>query len=450
MKQHQTCVGIDLARRAKHKAVLVSQGDSPESVPKRAFSFSHDRAGFHALCEYVCRRGGTDGLDGVTVNIEPTSGVWEPLAAFLNAQGAKVYFTRPDIVAAQRKVHSRHAKTDRIDARTLAALPSSLPERLIRTVKVEPRLRKLRELSNQRQRLVEEVTRWKNRFVAKIEPVWVPLLARLKEEHRFCKLVRAFFQRFVDPRSVVRFGRKRFFQWCAKAAHANTAPDLFEALWDGAVQSAALWTEIERGGWMSVEWDTLGDLLKQDLRLIATMEKELKDIDERIVQARRDVPECDLLEQMPGVGKVVAVTLAGLLLPAERFANAKKCGAYTGYTSRTKASAGKEIQGLKITKTGNRRLKRDLALAAEPAMKNDPQLAAFAIRMLGKGKHYNKVRVAVGRKIAVRAYSLLKRFESGDTNVCYEWRDLQDNPVSKKEAKDTADRLWAEYDAVKK
>ena len=80
-------------------------------------------------------------------------------------------------------------------------------------------------------------------------------------------------------------------------------------------------------------------------------------------------------------------------------------------------------------------------------MLNDPELAAFAIRLLGAGKHYNNVRVAAGRKIAVRAYSPLKRSAAGQADVAYIWRDLQGRTIAKQQAKSIANRLWAVYKA---
>lgn len=447
MKRYATRVGIDLARRSNHKAVLVCDDGSGAGARQKAFSFSHDLEGFEAFCARVMKQTGKASLEGVTVNMEPTSGVWESVACFLKNRGAEVYFTRPDVVSQLRKVHSRFAKTDRIDADTLTRIPVSLPDRLIAIVDVAPRIRALRSLSAQRQRLVEDVVRWKSRFIAKAEMAWAPLFVHLDNEARVCVLVRAFFKKFCDPREVVRYGQKRFETWCRKTAHGNTSPDLFDTLWQGSAKAAALWEEMERSGAMAVDWELFGNLLAQDLRLIENLEAEIDLLDAQIKTARTQVPECDLLEQLPGVGKVISVTLAGILMPVDRFANTKKCGGYTGFTSRHKASAGREIQGLKITKSGNRRLKRDLALAADTAMLNDPELAAFAIRLLSAGKHYNKVRVAVGRKIAVRAYSLLKRSAAGEAHVAYIWRDLQGRTITKQQAKSITNELWTVYKA---
>lgn len=446
-----TYVGIDLARRAKHKVVVLREGAAPQRRARpRSFAFAQDREGLVSLRDAL--RKPTDGasLDGVLVNMEPTSGVWETVAGFLRAHGADVYFTRTDVVSQVRKVHSKFAKTDRIDAHTLAAMPGAFPHRLVPAVAVEARIRTLRHLSAQRQRLVEDATRWKNRFLAKIETVWAPLLGRLSRDERFSQLARAFFQHFVHPRDVARLGHDRFLTWCRKHAHGNTHPDGFETLWQGALATAQLWELLDDCQAISIDWDCLHELILQDLRLLGNLENEIAQLDHRSRQARSDVPECQVVEQLPGVGPVVGTTLTSTLLPIARFASAKKCGAFTGFTSRRKSSGNRDIEGLKITKSGNRRLKRDLALAADVAMKQDAELAAFAIRLLRDGKHYNKVRVAVGRKLAVRAYSLLKRYEAGQTHVAYLWRDSDGRPIEKRHSQKIARTLWTAFQSEQK
>jgi hypothetical protein len=58
--------------------------------------------------------------------------------------------------------------------------------------------------------------------------------------------------------------------------------------------------------------------------------------------------------------------------------------------------------------------------------------------------------VAVGRKLIVRAYSLLKRYEKGEIDVHYEFHDLEGNIITKKQASDLAHELWAKYRIEKK
>jgi len=444
MKPFTTVVGIDLARRAPHQAVVMPAEGPGRGVAHRARPVTHDLPGLERLCGHIRRQTGRDSLEGVLVNMEPTSGAWPVVAAYLGLQGAEVCLTRTDLTSQWRKVHSRYRKTDRIDAQTLANVPLSFPEHVWPVRPVSEPIRVLRELSAQRQRLVEEIIRWKNRFLAVVEPVWTGLLAVLLESQRFSEVGRAFFRRFANPCEVERYGRARFAAWYAKHAHGLTDPNLLDVLWKAAQSAAAVWRTLEQR--QALPWSpaALDLLIEQDLRLIEVYEQELRGIEARIATARQEVPECDLLEQMPGVGKVVTVTLASLLLPTDRFANTRQCGAYTGFTGRKKSSAGRDTQGLRITKTGNRRLKRDLALAADTAMYKDPQLAEFAIRLLTHGKHYNEVRVAVGRKIALRARALLKR-AAREPGAAFEWRDLHGDPVKPQQAKALARKLWERY-----
>jgi len=224
MKPFTTVVGIDLARRAAHQAVLMTGEGPGRGVAHRACSVTHDLAGLERLCGYIRQQTGRDSLEGVLVNMEPTSGVWPVVAAYLGLQGAEVCLTRTDLTSQWRKVHSRFHKTDPIDAKTLAKVPLSFPERVWPVRPVPGPIRVLRELSAQRQRLVEEIIRWKNRFLAVVEPVWSALLASLSESQRFSAVGRAFFRRFANPCEALRYGRARFSAWYAKHAHGLTDP----------------------------------------------------------------------------------------------------------------------------------------------------------------------------------------------------------------------------------
>jgi len=160
-----------------------------------------------------------------------------------------------------RKVHSKFAKTDRIDARTLAGIPRSFPERLVPVVEVEERIRTLRQLSAQRQRLVEDQTAWKNRLVAKLEMAWAPLMRLLNKDQRFSQLACAFFKRFARPAKVVAMGRQQFLTWCQSHALGRTAPDTLEAFWQGAVASAQMWDLLDETKAIALDWDILHGLI---------------------------------------------------------------------------------------------------------------------------------------------------------------------------------------------
>ncbi len=105
-------VGIDLGRRAAHEAVL----RAPDGTDRR-LRFTHSRDGIDGFL------GELAGLDGrVLVMIEPTATRWQALAEELSGQGVEVRQVHAATVAKLRgALDVTGAKSDRVDARTLAS-----------------------------------------------------------------------------------------------------------------------------------------------------------------------------------------------------------------------------------------------------------------------------------------------------------------------------------------
>ena len=115
-------VGIDLAITGLHRAAVYDSG-SMKFVGK-SFSFTRSYEGFLLLLNKAT----SDFSGEVFFVMEPTSGVWKPLSAFLMAKGYTVYLVKPQKVYDLRKFLRKHTKSDRIDAQTLAKLPVVDPE----------------------------------------------------------------------------------------------------------------------------------------------------------------------------------------------------------------------------------------------------------------------------------------------------------------------------------
>ena len=119
-------IGIDLAVTAAHKAIVM---DDQQHYLTAAISF-HTRAS--ELDSLLARaRQGTDSPD-VQVVMEPTAMAWFPIAVYLERHQVPMYLVNCQEVADLRRYFRRHAKSDRIDARVLAKLPSVNPDQLHR------------------------------------------------------------------------------------------------------------------------------------------------------------------------------------------------------------------------------------------------------------------------------------------------------------------------------
>lgn len=252
-------------------------------------------------------------------------------------------------------------KTDRDDARKLARL-SALGQ--INRVHIpSPAMRQWRRLVAQRQALVEEQTRCKNRIRALLRA----------EEHRLP----------VGQRG-----------W--------TALRLSE-LWSLArpleVCSA---TELWRG-MLEVELQRL-DGLAELLRTVTTRLDGLAQADPRTV----------LVASIPGVGWRTAEAIVTAIDDPHRFRSRREVGSYAGLTPRRYQSGQMDRQG-RISKRGNAPLRRALNQAAWSAIRTSMPLREFYLRVGGDHKARRKrALVAVMRKLLVLGWVLLRKGERYD------------------------------------
>ncbi len=137
-------------------------------------------------------------------------------------------------------------------------------------------------------------------------------------------------------------------------------------------------------------------IVSEYLLVIDTLDGKIKAVEKLIGEEFRRDEVCRLLETLPGVGKILAVTIRYEIDDIERFISAQKLCSYAGLVPSTYSSGGKTYQG-KITKQGNRWLRWAMIEAAQQATRIDPWLSEVYERIAKKGK--KKARVAVARKL---------------------------------------------------
>ena len=106
----------------------------------------------------------------------------------------------------------------------------------------------------------------------------------------------------------------------------------------------------------------------------------------------------ELLETVPGVGQVLALTWALEVAEVKRFRSIGKAQSYCGLTSREASSAGKSQRG-PISKQRNEHLQWVLIEVAKLAPRNNEALAALYAREIDRGAHRNRATLAVARKL---------------------------------------------------
>ena len=204
-------VGIDL-HKGRHRAYCLDE----KVQPCDSFSFETTDEGLSMLEERIFR-GGSD----PTVVFEPAGLSWLMVAAYLRSKHheSRLVKAKGQKVAALRRYLRSSAKSDRIDALTLAKMPFIDPERLDQLYLAPSETHALQRLTRQRRRLEQEISAQKNR-VGNIADGFLPGL-RQAFAHPWSVSLRAFLHSRVNPYAVIREGEEALaiFLDEAKAHH---------------------------------------------------------------------------------------------------------------------------------------------------------------------------------------------------------------------------------------
>lgn len=264
-----------------------------------------------------------------------------------------------------RLVHPRKAKlmmgqinkTDKLDAHGLNRLQrnGTLP-----VVWIPPgRLRELRELTRTRVVLVRQRTRWKNRITATLGKWGLPA-----SEHS-------------DP-----YGK-------------------------GAREE--LEKRLERLP-EQTRWAT-----RQMLAQLDSLSEQVQQFEERLEELVEATPEVRLLMTLPGVGVILAATIALEVGDVGRFPSAEHFAAYAGTTPRVHASGGRVRYG-RTRPDVNRYLKWAFAEAANSVAVNHGRRPDWHVSQLyfrlRQRKGHSRAVGAVARHLAEAAYEVLRRREA--------------------------------------
>jgi len=116
--------------------------------------------------------------------------------------------------------------------------------------------------------------------------------------------------------------------------------------------------------------------------------------------------QADLLESIPGIGEATAAWLLGEL-DLKRFDSARQSAAQCGLTPKPRQS-GTLNAPAHLAKTGSARMRKALYMPALAAIRFNPVIRAFALRLEKRGKHKMVIIAAVMRKLIHIAYGVLK------------------------------------------
>jgi transposase len=161
--------------------------------------------------------------------------------------------------------------------------------------------------------------------------------------------------------------------------------------------------------------DTPESVLNSLTQMIEHFETERetleKLIDEHINSHKNLKENKELLQTIPGVGKVIAKQML-MVLGTHQFSSASQCAAYLGLIPVQKES-GSSIKGRsQLAKNGNPAIRAKLYMAAITATRYNPDIKAQYERLLSKGKSKMSALGAAMRKLVQICFGVLKHQET--------------------------------------
>lgn len=163
----------------------------------------------------------------------------------------------------------------------------------------------------------------------------------------------------------------------------------------GVVQAASLPEQLQ---------SALEPLLKE----LEELTRKIKDSDQKIEQiARVDYPETKLLQQVSGVGPLIALTFVLTVEDKNRFQKSRDIGCYVGLRPR-RADSGDSQPQLRITKEGDPYLRKMLVQGAHHILSHrgpDTDLKRWGLHLAERGGRRGKKKavVAMARKLGIFA-----------------------------------------------
>ena len=194
----------------------------------------------------------------------------------------------------------------------------------------------------------------------------------------------------------------------ARTALVNTARGLAKSYGQRLRKCGTQQVSREMAAGLSAE---LREALEPLLREVESLNERIKEYDRRIEQiAKKDYPEVELLQQVKGVGELIALTYVLTIEDPQRFRKSRDVGCFLGLRPGRRNSGQSEPQ-MHISKEGDRYLRTLLVQGAHYILGpfgEDSDLRRWGLKLAERGGNNAKKRaiIAVARKLAVLLHRL--------------------------------------------
>ena len=379
-------VGIDVSKD-KHDCTIVS---SEGEVLADVFTVQNNLDGFKLLLQRI--KSVAPDLSKVKVGLEATGHYSYNILGFFLDKGLSTYVINPLHTNLFRKSTSlRRTKTDRVDARTIAAMMMSGVV-LSSYTAISYHNEELKSLSRYRFCKVQERAKLKQ-SVSRLVNILFPELERLVPTLHLVS-VYALLAELPGANQIASSHLTHLTRLLSTASKGSYGRDKAVEIRDAAKRSIGSIMPAK-----SLE-------LQHTLRLIHELDAEINEI-EGILKQMMDKIASPILS-IPGISYRMGAMILAEIGDFSRFASPDKLLAYAGLSPTTYQSGKLDNAHAHMEKRGSRYLRYALFNATKYVCIWDSSFASYLAKKRDEGKHYN-VAISHAAKKLVRLIFALQR-----------------------------------------
>ena len=382
------CVGIDVAKDKHDCFIISSEGEILADV----FTIPNNAEGFDTLLQAIRRS--TRPEDKIKVGLEATGHYSYNILGFLLDKGLPTYVINPLHTNLYRKSLSlRKTKTDRVDARTIAAMLMSDVDLKSYTDTVYHN-EELKSLTRYRFDKVRERAKLKQ-SVSRLVTILFPELEKLVSSLHSAS-VYALLSEFPGTKQISSTHMTHLKAVLKNASQGRYGQEMAETIRNAARSSVGSVMPAK-----SLE-------LQHTIRLIRELDAEIEDI-ETAIQAIVDEIQSPITT-IPGMGVRMGAVILAEIGDFSRFDSPDKILAYAGMSPSTYQSGQLSLSGAysHMEKRGSRYLRYALYNATKHVCHWDPTFAAYLAKKRAEGKHYNVALSHAAKKLVRLIFAMEK------------------------------------------
>jgi transposase len=380
-------VGIDVAKASSTGHGLNGKCESIFST-----AFPMDREGFYRLFDTL--KDNCEDLSEVLVAMESTACYHINLFSFLTSKGVTVVVLNPLLVSNFAKLSLRKTKTDKKDARTIAQFVM-IHKDSISQLSVSQDIQDLRDLARERESLCHQISANKTEIKRLLQTLFPEL-------ETICNLTTKVMLEFLS-----KFPSARLL----KAARPKA---IEKALNRKGVGSRLTYTAAELVQAARTSVATLSPakemILQGKIATLQHLELRRDELTQALTEYCKStmIEDLEIITSISGIATCTATTFLAEIGSIGNFQSSKNLIAFAGIDP-TVYQSGKYEGSSRISKRGNRHLRRVIWLMTTKVIQHNATFRAYFLKKRDAGQPYKKVVLATAHKLIRVIFAMLSQ-----------------------------------------